>query len=474
MKKEINQKLIYFSFLIPFLYLLLLIPGYFPTYNGMFIDSGIYSYVAQEINRGHMLYKEIFEIKFPAIYYIYAFLFKIFPDSRWSLFFLDVISNLLILLFTLKIMKNLKLEKYFWIAGLLLMNTYRVYPAFSGGNLNEHFFLFFFLMTLSLLTNKENKINNFLLGFSFSFLFFFKQPYILFPITLLYFFRKRIFKKDTLKFFSAGFLPVFSFFTYIWVKAYPDSYVATISYPLAWASSVKRSVSDLIYRFKIFLTNGAGKELLLLILPVLIALKPQKYKYFFLWNLIILLIVYVSTPALYSHYFVLIYIPLLIGLLVIFKNYPAYLLIPFLCILTLFPYRLTIKKFIHTRRSLYRFFVEKDRRVRVHPLCFVIFKYVKPGEKFIMIPDYPEVYFITKTESPFRFYGFGCIIPSFFHDELKKDIRGNPPSYVYLRSDLKSFNQMFSLTENDYIMVPIQRNFYRFILKSSKTRKSLK
>jgi len=94
MEKEINQKLIYFSFIIPFLYFFLLIPGYFPTYNGMFIDSGIYSYVAQEINRGYMLYRGIFEIKFPAIYYIYAFLFKIFPDNRWSLFFLDVVSKM--------------------------------------------------------------------------------------------------------------------------------------------------------------------------------------------------------------------------------------------------------------------------------------------------------------------------------------------------------------------------------------------
>jgi len=330
------------------------------------------------------------------------------------------------------------------------------------------------LMALSLLTDKENKVNNFLLGFSISFLFFLKQPYILLTFLLLFFWRNRIFNRNTLKTFLPGFLPIFLFFTYVWIKAYPDSYIATISYPYAWSSSVKRSISDLRYRFKIFLICGAGKELLFIIIPVFLSTSFKKFKNLFLLSLIFLLLIYISTPALYSHYFLLIYIPLLIGLLVILKNYPAYLIIPLLCILLLFPSKLITKKFIHTRKSLHRFFIEKDRRVRVHPLCFVIFKYVKPGEKFIMIPDYPEVYFITKTESPFRFYGFGCIIPSFFKDELKKSIRENPPSYVYLKSDLKSFNQMFSLTENDYTLVPIQRNFYRFILKSNKNRKFLK
>lgn len=65
--KPIYKNLIYFLGVIYFLFI---IPFNLPTFFPMFIDSGTYSYVAQEINRGKLLYKEVFEIKFPAIYYI--------------------------------------------------------------------------------------------------------------------------------------------------------------------------------------------------------------------------------------------------------------------------------------------------------------------------------------------------------------------------------------------------------------------
>ncbi|HOK55977.1 MAG TPA: hypothetical protein PLF90_01425 [bacterium] len=113
-----------------------------PTYNQMFIDSGIYAYIGQQINNGKILYKEVWDYKFPAIYYIYAFLFKIFTDTRWTLYFTDIFSSIIMLILLFLILKKFKIAEFFWIVSFLFITAYRIYTTFSGGNLTEHFFIF--------------------------------------------------------------------------------------------------------------------------------------------------------------------------------------------------------------------------------------------------------------------------------------------------------------------------------------------
>ncbi|MGC9031653.1 MAG: hypothetical protein ACP5H7_02755, partial [Minisyncoccia bacterium] len=143
-KNEINRKiLIYFNIL----YFFILIFYESPVLSPMFIDSGFYAYTAQRIKEGKILYKDVWEAKFPAIYYIYTFLFTVFPENRWTLFLSDVILTFLILFVIYLLFKNFALEKYYLFVMPFLLTIYKVYPSYSGGNLNEHYFIFFFLLT---------------------------------------------------------------------------------------------------------------------------------------------------------------------------------------------------------------------------------------------------------------------------------------------------------------------------------------
>ena len=58
-------------------------------------DTSIYAYYGRQINNGMVLYKDLWDFKSPGIYYLNAFLFKIFPDSLTTLRVSVVIANLL-------------------------------------------------------------------------------------------------------------------------------------------------------------------------------------------------------------------------------------------------------------------------------------------------------------------------------------------------------------------------------------------
>jgi len=233
-----------------------------PTYNKLFIDSGIYAYIGQQINNGKILYKEVWDYKFPGIYYIYAFLFKIFPDSRWTLYLFDIFINILLLILIFLIFKKFKIEKFFWIASLLFITTYRVYTCFSGGNLTEHFFIFFFILSFYLLIEKPTKTGDFILGNCFMWLLMLKQPYCLIVLILFLFFRNRIFKGEV-RFFIGGFLFSFIFFLYIFIKGFPES-KDTIIFPFYLIKGTQNKkiydflslIGDINYRIRVILFTG--------------------------------------------------------------------------------------------------------------------------------------------------------------------------------------------------------------------------
>ncbi len=441
-----------------------------PTYNKMFIDSGIYAYIGQQINNGKILYKDVWDYKFPGIYYIYAFVFKIFPDSRWTLYFIDIFTNIFMLILLFFILKKFKIENFFWLISSLFITTYRIYACFSGGNLTEHFFIFFFLISFYLLLEKPSKIGDFILGNCFVWLLMLKQPYALIVFVLFLFFRERIFKWEK-KFFISGFLFSFLFFAYIFVKGAPESF-DTIIFPFYLVLKSKKLgddkflnlFKDFEYRFRIFLFTGPGKQTLMLLLPILFI--KDKLKFLFLYLFFSLFFIYFFTFALYSHYILLLNILIIIGSIIILKYYPQKLVILFLLICLLLPFNLIKKRFSHFQKAFYKFVILKDKRVNIHPLVFTVLKYVKEKETFFMIPDYCEVYFITKKQSPWRFCGIGTGISYIYKNELKKLIREKPPDYFYLEIPLKDFEDIFELKPDEYEIIYLENNFYKFkILK---------
>ena len=62
------------------------LPSFFePLWN---VDEAIYSTIGQEINRGGLLYVDIFDHKTPGIYYLVAWSFTILGETLWSLKFM--------------------------------------------------------------------------------------------------------------------------------------------------------------------------------------------------------------------------------------------------------------------------------------------------------------------------------------------------------------------------------------------------
>jgi len=441
-----------------------------PTYNKMFIDSGIYAYIGQQINNGKILYKEVWDYKFPGIYYIYAFLFKIFPDSRWTLYFFDIFTNILMLILIFFILKKFKFEDFFWIVSLLFITTYRIYACFSGGNLTEHLFIFFFIISFYLLIEKPTKIGDFILGNCFVWLSMFKQPYFLIVFVLFLFFRNRIFKGE-IKFFISGFLFSFIFFLYIFIKGFPES-IDTIIFPFHLTKGTQSKkindflglIGDLNYRTRVILFTGPGKQILMMLIPILFV--RDKLKVLFFSLLATIFFIYFFTFALYAHYILLLNIPLIVGSIILIRNYSKKLIILFLLICLLSPFNLMKKRVFHFKRAFYKFVILKDKRINVHPLVITIAKYVKKGET-LFIPEFiGEVYFITKTESPWRFAGFTQGLEKLpkYKIELIKLIREKPPDYFYLEMPIEEFEKTFELKSNEYKLLHLENNFYRFII----------
>ncbi|MFN4227462.1 MAG: hypothetical protein ACK4F0_04925 [Candidatus Ratteibacteria bacterium] len=433
----------------------------------MFIDSGIYAYIGQQINKGKILYKEVWDYKFPAIYYIYAFLFKIFPDSRWTLYFTDILTNISMLIFIYLILKDLKKESFFWIISILFTTTYRIYAAFSGGNLTEHFFLFFSFISLYLLFKRPSKIGDFILGNCFVWLSMLKQPYILVTLVIFLFFKERILSGERI-FFIYGFLTSFLFFLHIFIKGAPESFeTITFSFYLTKSNRVTKMdllsfFNDINYRFRIFLFTGPGKQVLLFIPFILLAKDKLKFLFFLLF--LSLLFIYFTTFALYTHYILLLNLLIFIGSLIISKNYSKKFALIFLIFCILLTSSLIKKRFIHSYKAFYKFFILKDKRIVVNPVVFTVIKYVKPGETIFISSCYGEVYFTTKTESPWRFWGFTQDfdkVPE-YRKELQKLIREKPPNYFYLEIPIKNFEEIFGLRQNEYKLIELEKNFFRF------------
>ncbi|HET7143117.1 MAG TPA: glycosyltransferase family 39 protein [Anaerolineales bacterium] len=58
-------------------------------------DTSIYAYYGRQINHGLILYRDLWDFKSPGIYYLFALLFKLLPDSLTTLRLSAVVANIL-------------------------------------------------------------------------------------------------------------------------------------------------------------------------------------------------------------------------------------------------------------------------------------------------------------------------------------------------------------------------------------------
>jgi 4-amino-4-deoxy-L-arabinose transferase-like glycosyltransferase len=89
-------------------------------------DEGVYAYVAQRMLAGEVPYRDVFDHKPPAVYFIYAGIFKIFGESlsaiRISALFFSLITTLSVF----------AVGALLWGGGAGLLSAF-LYGLFSGG-----------------------------------------------------------------------------------------------------------------------------------------------------------------------------------------------------------------------------------------------------------------------------------------------------------------------------------------------------
>ncbi|MCM8804606.1 MAG: hypothetical protein NC833_05080 [Candidatus Omnitrophica bacterium] len=447
------------------LYFFLILPCESPVMYPMFIDSGYYAYTAQRIKEGKILYKEIWEAKFPAIYYIYTFLFTLFPESRWTLYFTDITLTILFLLILYLIFKQYNLQNEYILLIPFLLTVYRVYPSYSGGNLNEHYFIFFFFLTYYfLIKSNPSKLYMFFIGLTSTISCLFKQNLIFFTLFLLLFFIQKI-NKD-IKFFIIGsFIPLI-FFIYVMLKGYPESIDCTIFYPIFWGKENPKSFYKFILDLKFHLLYGPFLQMIILFILSLFYIKNTKFKKeIFSFSFIPLFILF-KTPPSHLHYSIIFFIPIIFSSLHLLINfrYKKFLFITFL-LLTLFPIKFIYLRLKHSAKALKIIIIEKDLRNVVNPIAFTIIKHLQDGERFIMNPPDPTIYFYTKTKSSLKFINFDYSISTYYKKELAREIRKNPPDYIYWDKPISEFEGIFSINKDEYILEKVDENFYKFKLK---------
>jgi len=294
-------------------------------------DYGSYIYAAKEIIQGKLLYKDVWDSKPPAIFYINVLALKIGRGSRWGVWLLEYMFLYCSILASYQLIKKLwgvapaLFGMMIWLLGLN--------HVLQGGNFTEEYPLVFHFISLiiflKLLENPQERFYYFLLGVMFSLSFLFRPNNAIVEVTTIFvLIMIRVLQRDfralliSTSMLAAGILiPVLITAGYFWsMGLLPDLLEASILYNFSYGTTQMSSSLPLIGGFQ-YLNFSAWVALIGYVLLVFRLRKSFGSPTFYI--LVILLIgsplaIYLSDPAKrnYGHYFInwLPFIALLSGL----------------------------------------------------------------------------------------------------------------------------------------------------------------
>jgi hypothetical protein len=108
-----------------------------PSFSNMSLDGGVFAYCGQRIAQGALLYRDCWDNKPPAIYYLNATAIALGGARQWNLWLLQSIWLSLTTLAFYQVLKNIWSRRVALICTALFLLTV-LYPVyFSGGNLTE-------------------------------------------------------------------------------------------------------------------------------------------------------------------------------------------------------------------------------------------------------------------------------------------------------------------------------------------------
>ncbi len=113
-----------------------------PNFSSMSRDGGAFAYCGQRIVEGALLYRDCWDNKPPAIYYLNAAIIALGSQKQWNMWLFQAVWLSLTTLAFYAVLKKIWTRKSAFICTALMLLTL-LYPLyFSGGNLTETYALF--------------------------------------------------------------------------------------------------------------------------------------------------------------------------------------------------------------------------------------------------------------------------------------------------------------------------------------------
>src|SRR5688572_7568254 len=277
-------------------------------------DYGFYVYIGDQIVHGKLPYRDAWESKPPAIFYVNAIGLWLGRGSRWGVWIIELIALLAAATISFSTMRKLwgiwpaLAGLVLWLIGLNL--------TLEGGNLTEEYPLALHFLSIALfiklIENPKHRLYNILLGLAFSISFLFRpnnaalEAAIILTLMLTQVFHRNLksMLQQTIWVSIGALIPLLVTIVYFWSQGLLRELLeASILYNLTYSTTAITSASPLLIGFRTFgwiaWIAAAGY-----LVALQRALKTRNPLYLLLligWPMVI----YLSDPARrsYAHYF---------------------------------------------------------------------------------------------------------------------------------------------------------------------------
>jgi hypothetical protein len=423
-------------------------------------DYGIFVYIGRQIIHGKLPYKDVWDNKPPAIFYLNAAALWIGRGSRWGVWIVEYVFLLGAIWLAFHLIKKLWgvwpaiFGVLIWLSGLDL--------TLQGGNFTEEYPLLFHFLALvifiKLIEQPQNRLNNILVGSMFSLAFLFRpnnaliEAMLILTLAFIQIFRHnvRIFFTHTLWITLGVLPPILITIVYFWSQGLlRDLLEGSFLHNLAYSSTSLTISSPLVAGFQ-YLQWSAWIALIGYIAALFQIKKSFGSPSFFVLVFLLLgwpFTISLSDPAgrNYGHYFMnwLPFIALLSGFALHTLSTKSSNIAHALQISSSYAFAIVLiltsaYLMVSGRAGQYQKAVERvlndpDVEIRSRYAIYVE-NHTRPGEYVLFWAHLPGENFMSNREAPYSTLPYPTLVESDItkrlNDDFLQDITQNPPVLI--------------------------------------------
>ena len=423
-------------------------------------DYGIFIYMGEQIIHGKLPYKDVWDNKPPAIFYLNAMALWIGRGSRWGVWIVEYVFLFGAIWLSFNMIKKLLgvwpaiFGVLIWLSGLDL--------TLQGGNFTEEYSLLFHFLALiifiKLLEQPQDRLNNIMVGSTFSLAFLFRpnnaliEAMLILTLALIQIIRRnfRIFITHTLWITLGVLPPIIITIAYFGSQGLlQDLLEGAILHNLAYSNTQLAASSSLMTGFR-YLKFSAWVALIGYITALFQLKKSFGSPSFFVQIFLLLgwpLTINLSDPAgrNYGHYFMnwLPFIALLSGFALHTLGTKSSIITHALRMSSSYAFAIvlilaTAYAMVSGRASQYQRAVERvlngpDIEIRSRYAIYVE-NHTRPGEYVLFWAHLPGENFMSNREAPYSTLPYPTLVESDItkrlNDDFLQDIIRNPPVLI--------------------------------------------